>query len=481
MPKLDPWTSASFSQHSFVRDWHTMLPMRAAVRADKVVDFGKQWQGQTVDGRYPLQQYLGGSDSTAVFVTNLPADTKTRAAIKLVRASGAEAEALLSNWKRAAQLSHPHLLRVFDGGKCWLSGSELLFVVTEYADENLGQVVPQRALTASETEAMLRPTISALAYLHDEGLVHGHLCPANVMAIGDQLKLSIDSIQAAGTNSRKLPESQYSAPESASGQLSPATDVWSLGTMLVESLTQHLPRTESVSTGIPQAYAEIVLRARAKDPSKRWTIPEIAKAIRLQIPARAISRPSEAEKLLQENPASERETVSGGAKRATGLVFVLIAVAILAITLTFKLLNQRQSPAAQRNSASSTPTESATISSAPGKTPSQTPSAAGAAAQSGAVLNQVLPNVSVGALRTIQGHVKVRMHAKVDSSGSVSEARFVSAGPSQYFARHSMEAARQWKFTPPVVNGQATASEWNLLFEFTRGGVKAFPEHVHPR
>jgi len=129
--------------------------MRAAVRADRSVDFGKQWQGQTVDGRYPLEQYLGGSDSTAVFLTSLPADTKAKAAIKLVRSSGEQAEALLSNWKRVAQLSHPHLLRVFDGGQCWLSGNELLFVVTEYADENLAQVVPQRALTGSETEAML--------------------------------------------------------------------------------------------------------------------------------------------------------------------------------------------------------------------------------------------------------------------------------------------------------------------------------------
>ena len=455
-----------------------MLPMRAAVRADRAVDFGREWQGQTVDGRYPLQQYLGGSDSTAVFVTNLPADTKTRAAIKLVRASGPEVEDLLSDWKRAAQLSHPHLLRVFDGGKCWLSGKELLFVVTEYADENLGQVVPQRTLTPTETEAMLRPTIAALAYLHDVALVHGNLCPANVMAVGDQLKLSSDGIQAAGSTPRKLRESAYSAPEFASGQLSPASDVWSLGVMLVESLTQHLPRPESVSAGIPQAYAEIVARALAKEPSKRWTMREIAKSIRLQVPEPRTGNPPILEKPLQEKPELESDLVSGGSKRVKGLVYFLIAVAILAITLTVKLLNERPASPALKPSASS-PTEPATISSVPAETAS--PTAPGAAIQAGAVLHQVLPNVSAGALQTIQGHVKVRMHVNVDANGSVSEARFVSAGPSQYFARHSMEAAQQWKFTPPVVNGLSTASEWNLLFEFSRGGVKSFPEQVHTR
>ena len=457
-----------------------MLTMRAAVRTGRAVDFGKQWQGQTVDGRYPLEQYVGGSDSTGVFLTKLPADTKTRAAIKLVRASGADAEALLSNWKRAAQLSHPHLLRVFDGGKCWLSGNELLFVVAEYADENLGQVVPHRTLTTSEADAMLRPTIAALAYLHDLGLVHGHLCPANVMAIGDQLKLSSDGIQAPGTRPRETQGSEYNAPEFASGQVSPETDVWSLGAMLVESLTQRLPRPEIVAAGIPQAYAEVVVRALAKDPSKRWTVREIATSIHLQLPDSGTSNPPRPEKQLPEKSGSESDPVSVRPKRVTGLILLLIVVAILAITLTVKLLNQGPARPALRNSASSSPAEPATISSSPAGTPSQ-PTSTGAAVLTGAVLHQVLPNVSVGALRTIQGHVKVRMHLKVDQSGGVREAKFVSAGPSQYFARHSMEAAQQWKFTPPVMNGQSTGAEWNLLFEFSRSGVKAFPEQTRTR
>lgn len=455
-----------------------MLPMRAAVRADRTVDFGKQWQGQTVDGRYPLQQYLGGSDSTAVFLTNLPADTKTRASIKLVRASGEEAAALLSNWKRCAQLSHPNLLRVFDGGKCWLSGNELLFVVSEYADETLGQVVPQRPLTVSETDSMLRPTIAALAYLHDGGLVHGHLCPANVMAIGDQLKLSSDGIQAAGTKPRKSQESKYSAPESTSEELSPASDVWSLGAMLVESLTQHLPRPEIVPAGVPNEYVEIVGRALVKDPGKRWTVRQIAKSIRLQLPEPTIGKPPNPETQLQERSELESASPRDGSKRVTGLVFILIAFAILAITLTVKLLNQRPAPQASKGLTSSSSTEPATISSAPVQPSSQPVSEPGAANQAGGVLHEVLPNVSLGALHTIQGHVKVRMHVKVDASGNISDARFVSAGPSPYFAHHSMEAAHQWKFTPPTVSGQPTASEWNLLFEFSRGGVQAVPEQV---
>jgi len=177
----------------------------------------------------------------------------------------------------------------------------------------------------------------------------------------------------------------------------------------------------------------------------------------------------------------ESDLVSGRPKRVTGLILLLIVFAILALTLTVKLLNQRPARPALKNSASSSPTEPATISSLPAGAPSRPTSATGAAAQTGAVLHQVLPNVSTGALQTIQGRVKVRLHLKVDRSGSVSDAKFVSAGPSQYFARYSMEAAQQWKFAPPVMNGQSTGSKWNLLFEFSRGGVKAFPEQTRSR
>ncbi len=426
------------------------------------MEFGKEWQGQTVDGRYPLERYLGGSETTAVFLTQLPADAKTRAAIKLILATGAESDNLVANWKRAAQLSHPHLLRVFDGGKCWLSGNELVYVVTEFADENLAQVVPQRALTTSEADSMLRPTLSALSYLHDQGLAHGGLHPANVMAVGDQLKLAPDHIAATGTTQHGLKTSEYDAPELRDGQLSSAADVWSLGVMLVESLTQHLPQGKADVEKLLQPYGEIAGRCLAKDPKKRWTVRDIADAIQLHPPAAKNTAPSITDRAVVERPQVASVPVvepRRGSRRITGLVFFLLVVAILAITLTVKLLNQKPTPTSQN--------PPATIS-----------SGQPASAQSAAVLHQVMPNVSMGALRTIQGHVKVRVRVNADPDGHVIDARFISEGPSKYFARHSMEAARHWTFTPPIVDGQARPSEWNILFEFSRTGVKAIPSRV---
>ncbi len=98
----------------------------------------------------------------------------------------------------------------------------------------------------------------------------------------------------------------------------------------------------------------------------------------------------------------------------------------------------------------------------------------------GNVLQQVLPDVSRGAQNTITGHVKVSVQVSVDASGNVSEAKFVSAGPSKYFAERALAAARRWKFTPPQVDGQAAASEWILRFQFGRADVQAFPAEIKP-
>ncbi|HZP18233.1 MAG TPA: energy transducer TonB, partial [Terriglobales bacterium] len=74
--------------------------------------------------------------------------------------------------------------------------------------------------------------------------------------------------------------------------------------------------------------------------------------------------------------------------------------------------------------------------------------------------------------------IKVRVRVSVDSAGNVTAAKFVSSGPSQYFARIAIEAAQKWKFKPPVSNGRAVPSEWALRFDFTRSGTEAFAEQT---
>src|SRR5438874_2230114 len=91
-----------------------------------------------------------------------------------------------------------------------------------------------------------KPTLDVLGYLHEKGFVHSHLKHSNVMAIGDQVKLSSDGISRIGEK-RGLPgeSSDGDPPETAWGESSAASDTWSLGMLLVMALNQQLPHWDA--------------------------------------------------------------------------------------------------------------------------------------------------------------------------------------------------------------------------------------------
>jgi TonB family protein len=98
----------------------------------------------------------------------------------------------------------------------------------------------------------------------------------------------------------------------------------------------------------------------------------------------------------------------------------------------------------------------------------------------GAVATRVVPDVPASASRTIHGTVNVRVRVNVSPTGEVTDTGFDSAGPSKYFSRISMEAARKWKFTPAQVNGRPIASVWMLHFVFKRENTGVTSEQTAP-
>ena len=74
---------------------------------------------------------------------------------------------------------------MYESGRCQLAGLDLLYVVMEQTQENLGEFLPQRALNADETRDMLEPFVDALSYLHGKGFAHGRIKPGNILAIDD--------------------------------------------------------------------------------------------------------------------------------------------------------------------------------------------------------------------------------------------------------------------------------------------------------
>jgi TonB family protein len=248
-----------------------------------MTDAWKQQEGQLIDGQFRLIQYLGGTEHSAVFLTEF-GDKRLRFAIKLIGADPAGADAQLARLRRAAKLSHPHLARIYQCGRAQVGSASVLYVITEYAEEDLAQILPDRALRPDEVRETLPQIIDTLQYLHSQGFVHARMKPSNILAVNDELKLSIDGVCAPGERgSPGEKASPYDPPELAPTGPSTAGDVWSLGMTLVEVLTQRLPVWEWTGHADPPAprtlpapFLEITRNCLRRDPAMRCTLREIS-------------------------------------------------------------------------------------------------------------------------------------------------------------------------------------------------------------
>jgi serine/threonine protein kinase len=243
----------------------------------------KKFEGQVVNNKFPLQKLLGSTNHSAVFLTQSGHEQPKKLAIKFMNA-GAKADYQASLFERASRLSHPNLFHLLPGGRCQLAEMDLVFVVMEYADANIAQVLPARPLTAKETREMLVEVLDVLKYIHSKGFAHSHIKPSNIMAIGRQLKLTCDTVLPFGEpRPAHRPIDAYDAAEVSGALVAGASDIWSLGVTLVEVLTQRppIPSPENqadpiVPDTLPQPFLDIARHCLRRDPELRWTTAQIS-------------------------------------------------------------------------------------------------------------------------------------------------------------------------------------------------------------
>lgn len=492
-------------------------------------------EGQIFDGKYALLRYLGGSEHSAVFLTERhDRERLVKAAIKIVPANPENGKLQLLRWEKASDLSHPHLIPLYDGGQTEIDGVSLVYVVMECAEENLAQVLPSRTLTPAEAREMLESVVNVLAYLHSKGFVHGHIKPANIMASGEQLKVSSDGLCRAGELQEGSGENDaYEAPENSGGNLltpqpmSPAGDIWSLGVTLVETLTQKLPVARTAEKQdplfpktLPEPFLEIASQCLHIQPQSRWTVGQITARLEGRDPVPQIRvAPTSVPTPLPENLPIARTSRLNAKRRSYAAPIAIGSALVLTAILAGPKLLHRQSNGPQAPAAT---VEQAPVASAPRQSapPQQEHSAnaynpavaeeersskprvavpallhpesahseeRNAAARlpvvaplQGGVTEKVMPDVLHGARNSIRGTVKVTVRVNVDRSGNVEDAVLESRGPSKYFARAALEAARKWKFKAPMAGGRGVLSTWTLRFQFTRSETTVDPVQELP-
>jgi serine/threonine protein kinase len=473
----------------------------------------RQWVGSVVDTDIPLLDYIGGASGAAVFATTFEGK---KAAVKLSTVDPATLDAQLANFRAIEKLSHPHLLKVYKSGRCQLGGEDLLFVVMEFADENLAQVLPQRPLNTAETREVLVSTLDALSYIHGQGFVHAGLKPGNIMASGEVLKLASDNVRRAGEKRASATTRPYDAPEIAQG-VSPATDIWALGVTLVEIMTQRVPAGFKRELEVlPSPFREIAPRCLTNDPAQRATAAEISERVS---PKRSVqAAPVVAAASTETSRSGTKQKSSNTAYAVVAAIAIIIAAAVAVPKLTKhpgdnsekateSVAAPEKASEPKKQARESSRTAKSSVASQPVNAKSAKEESAGDEAQdsvkhysdskttlaaktepvrtkapepvtsqgsTAGVLRQVMPSVSQNALNTIHGTVRVRLKLRVNPAGDVTGTEFVTRGPSGYFANHAQEAAQQWKFAPAE-----SSRAWNLQFDFRRSGTTVSPSEVN--
>ncbi|HWZ64255.1 MAG TPA: protein kinase [Steroidobacteraceae bacterium] len=472
---------------------------------DSMSDFWGKLQGQTVNGRFRLGRYLGGTDHSGVFLTLLEGASSAAVALKLVPAVASGGDEQLTSLRTAATLAHPHLLRLFDTGRCTVDGETYLYAVMEYADQSLGQLLKQRALTEEEVRELLAPTLQALAFLHARNLVQGQLKPANMLAVGDNLKLATDTVRPiSDTGTGRTIMSAYDPPEYRDGGYSTAGDIWGLGMSLLEALS-HRPAAGlddgrgvvALPLDFPPAFRDLVAQCLSRRPYDRPKVSELeawlrgpsaraapSAAQRPAVSASVVAPPSTsgAKEVAFEFTAPAPLTAPADARRGRDAsrgdtakrgwlapVILGVAAAVVLSWAAIRMLGtHRAAPAPAAPVAAATQETPPASTALPGAPSAAAPAARTRAPDAVPVVHAEMPDVPARARQTIRGRIKISVRAIVNNDGKVDATLAEQPGPSRYFERLAMESARKWTFPPVAAPARRVAL---LRFEFTRAGA----------
>jgi eukaryotic-like serine/threonine-protein kinase len=162
----------------------------------------KQWEGVCLAGEYGLDEWLGEADGAAFYRTSSSRDHRP-AVLKLIPAGTPDTEQQLELWRELRELSHPALLQLLDFGTCppdGDAGDGFFYAVYEFPEDTLEAALSRAPLTESEKCEIREAAADALLYLHGHGFVHSAIDAGHVVAVGNQIKLSTDTVRRASSD-----------------------------------------------------------------------------------------------------------------------------------------------------------------------------------------------------------------------------------------------------------------------------------------
>jgi hypothetical protein len=256
--------------------------------------FWVQLEGRLLEGKYILGDCLHATDTHGIFQTTITGAYVRSASIKISALEGDKRQDQLALWELVRTFDHPNLIRILMTGRTDIDGVAVTYAVMEPSDESLAGVFRERPLDSLEAKQVLESILEGLKYIHAHNLVHGAIEPRNILAVGESIKISTDSLQRPGESGESPDERANEAPEVQISGRSAASDIYATGATLFEALTQQLPTTETLEQiELPRPFGEIIEHCLELNPEKRWTSKEIWAALRAQpvIAAKAVNKP----------------------------------------------------------------------------------------------------------------------------------------------------------------------------------------------
>ncbi|MCQ2428043.1 MAG: PASTA domain-containing protein [Clostridia bacterium] len=266
---------------------------------DRKKEYYDRFLGETVDGRYLLEETLGVGGMAVVYKAKDLKENRA-VAIKIVKEdySGDDEtlRRIINEWKAVSMLSHPNIVSVYDIS---VSG-DIKYIVLEYIEGiSLRDYMDKRGvLSLSEIECFTEQILAALDHAHSKGIVHRDIKPQNILLVKNGY------VKVTDFGIAKLPSSQtgtiasdkgigtvyYISPEQAqSADIDLRSDLYSLGVMMYEMSTGKLPFCDGqemavlmmhvsqkpepprdIDKKIPRGLETLILCALEKDPDNRY-------------------------------------------------------------------------------------------------------------------------------------------------------------------------------------------------------------------
>lgn len=264
-----------------------------------------------LDGRYRLGEVIGRGGMSSVYTArdeNLGRDV----ALKLFAPQAADADELKrqeAEIKLLATLNHPSLVTLFDAGvDTRVPDQPRPFLTMELVEgQDLRGRLRHSPVPLEELAVIGAGIADALAYVHGLGIIHRDIKPANILLVqvrpGEPLrpKLTdfgiariVDGTRLTATGTM-VGTAAYLSPEQAMGSpLSPATDIYSLGLVLlecikgtveypgsaVESAVARLHRAPVIPEDLPEEWQHLLSAMTAIEPLERPSAADLETALR---------------------------------------------------------------------------------------------------------------------------------------------------------------------------------------------------------